>query len=105
MTWKNGAGIDNAVTRRDFFALGGAAGISLLTGSRGSLPDGKATAAWEGRPDAVVAAAPRVSFLADRPYIDKTGREDPYRPPRGLRAGVLPQERFTYPFRWELNVS
>lgn len=31
--------------------------------------------------------APVVSFFLDQPYLDMTGRGEPFEPPQGLRAG------------------
>jgi hypothetical protein len=67
------------LTRRDFMAE------LAVTGA--------AMAAMAMAPAKIVAAMPRtqaavVSIHMDQPYLDATGRELPYLPPAGVRAGM-----------------
>lgn len=69
------------LTRRQFVAtaLSGAVGAAI------AIPAAKAV----GSPRAsFTRAEPVVSFLVDQPYLDLTGRDVPYIPPRGLRSGT-----------------
>ena len=78
-------------TRRDFIGGAGLLALTAATSARGTVGReiAKVLADRRGPADLESPADLRtrvVSFHADRPYLDVTGRGVPYVPPQGLRS-------------------
>jgi hypothetical protein len=75
-------------TRREFvrqLAAGivavGVVPVTAVALSRGAHGEGTQSMSYRLR------RAPVVSFFMDQPYLDPTGQDMPYLPPRGVRSG------------------
>jgi hypothetical protein len=69
----------NVITRRALAGWLGGAVVGVASVRIGALTARK--------PRIPPVAGPVVSFFLDQPYLDLSGVEEPYLPPRGLRGG------------------
>ena len=72
------------VSRRDFLLAVPASGAALAM----MMPVQAMVPARVLAPSLAIRHTPVVSFHLDQPYLDRTGLEQPYIPPAGMRSGA-----------------
>jgi hypothetical protein len=82
------------LTRRDFM------GELAVAGAAVTATPANVFAAIPGVRTAVASIHAVVSIHMDQPYLDATGRELPYLPPDGVRAGMPVAHLSETEFRW-----
>lgn len=92
---ESGCGPSNPA-RRVFLKSASAGTVIVATGVAGG-PASAAVSAW--RPD-----QPVLSFYLDQPWVDPTGKAQPYQPPIGARSGD-PASRLSEEEARRLNIS
>ena len=90
------AGRHAGTSRRDFAGWLALAIVAVRAAPAAAARTARAQQAVQPAPELAPShaspATPVVSFFLDQPYLDLTGRDTPYVPPRGLRSAQLPAE-------------